>query len=288
MPRHCVDAIAPSVDLDAYCARIGYAGSRAPTLDVLQALHMLHPTAITFENLDPLLRRPVLLDASSLQRKLVHDRRGGYCFEHNLLFSHVLRTLGFRVRELAARVLWSTPAGKIMPRVHMLLQVDVDVPYLADVGFGGLTLTAPLRLETREEQITPHETFRVVADTDGFVLQAELRGTWKPVYEFDLQEQALADYEVANWYHCTNSDSHFNTTLVAARPAAGRRYALRNSEFVIHDLRGNTERRTLRTAAELREVLTGPFGLTLPPDRGLDAVLERFVAPAAATIERRA
>jgi N-hydroxyarylamine O-acetyltransferase len=287
MPRHDTDTVRPGIDLDAYGERIGYDGPRAATLDVLHALHALHPTAITFENLDPLLRRPVHLDAASLERKLVHERRGGYCFEQNLLLSHALRALGFRVRELAARVLWNTPAGKIMPRVHMLLQVEVEgAPFVADVGFGGLTLTAPLRLEPGREQPTPHEPFRLISDEDGFQLQARVRDGWKPIYQFDLQEQSLADYEVASWYHCTNTDSHFNSALVAARPVAGRRYALRNSEFVIHNLNGNSERRTLQTAAELCDVLTGPFGLTLPADPGLHAVLERFVAPA--MIERRA
>ena len=69
--------------------------------------------------------------------------------------------------------------------------------------------------------------------------------------------------------------------LIAARPAAGRRYALRNNEFTIHDLHGQSERRVLRTAAEVRSVLTGPFGLTLSAEPGLDAVFERFAMVAA-------
>jgi len=95
------------IDLDAYFARIGYTGPHTATLQTLRALHALHPMSIPFENLDPLLRRPVRLDAVWLQEKMIHQKRGGYCHEHNTLLKTVLEQLGFRITFLAARVLWS-------------------------------------------------------------------------------------------------------------------------------------------------------------------------------------
>ena len=71
------------IDLDAYFRRIGYDGPRDASLETLRELHRLHPQAIPFENLDPLLGRPVNLDPASLQAKLVEGGRGGYCFEQN-------------------------------------------------------------------------------------------------------------------------------------------------------------------------------------------------------------
>src|SRR5262245_56084487 len=100
-----------TIDLGAYLERIGYAGPRTATIETLRALHARHPDAIPFENLNPLLRWPVLLDAASLDKKLVRGGRGGYCFEHNLLFRHALTALGFRTTCLAARVLWNAPEG---------------------------------------------------------------------------------------------------------------------------------------------------------------------------------
>src|SRR5262245_23414684 len=121
-------------DLDAYFDRIGYDGPVAPTLDVLKSIHRLHPQTIPFENLDPFLDRPVELDIASLQRKMVGGLRGGYCFEHNLLFMEVLKALGFSVSGLGARVLWNQPAGAITARSHMLLRVELDgCTWLADV-----------------------------------------------------------------------------------------------------------------------------------------------------------
>jgi N-hydroxyarylamine O-acetyltransferase len=269
-------------DLKAYFERIGYTGTRGPTLDTLRVLHARHPEAIPFENLNPLLGRPVQLDVDSLRQKLVRDRRGGYCFEQNLLFSHVLKALGFRVTGLAARVLWNLPDDAITARTHMLLRVDVEgEPYLADVGFGVQTLTGPLRLEVGIEQATPHESFRLVKAGDGFAMQSKIGRTWKTLYRFDLQEQFEIDYEIANYYLSTHPASHFRTSLIAARPAAGRRYALLNNRFSVHHLNGPSEQRVLTTSAELREVLSSALHVRLPEGRDLEAALARAAGAAA-------
>ena len=160
----------------------------------------------------------------------------------------------------------------------MLLRVDLDGrPYIADVGFGGLTLTAPLRLEADAEQSTPHGPFRLKAQGDEFVLQAKLAGDWKNLYSFTLQEQLLPDYEMANWYVSRHPQSRFVTRLIAARSAHDRRYALSNNEFAVHFLDGRTERRTLTKASELRAVLEGPIGVNLPEGPELDAALQRLI-----------
>src|SRR5690606_104383 len=102
-----------SVDTEAYFNRINYSGDRTPTLGTLQRIHSLHPKHLPFENLNPLLRIPVKLDLESLSQKMLKQRRGGYCFEHNLLLKAVLESIGFSVRGLAARVLWNHPLDAI-------------------------------------------------------------------------------------------------------------------------------------------------------------------------------
>ena len=130
-----------ALDLDAYLARVGYAGSRAATHATLDALHFAHTTQIPFENVDVLLRRPIRLELEALQAKLVTARRGGYCFEHNVLFRAVLERLGFPVTTLAARVLREASGG--FAGIHAFLRVECDgAAWLADVGYGG---AGPLR-----------------------------------------------------------------------------------------------------------------------------------------------
>lgn len=254
------------MNLHSYFARIGYAGQSKPSLTVLRALCSLHPIAIPFENLDVIRGLGVRLDLPSIERKLVNDRRGGYCFEQNRLFAAALEALGFRVTSLAARVRWQVPADVHMPLTHMVLRVDLeDVPWLADVGFGGLTPTAPLRLDISEPQSTPHETFRIDRSGDRYMLQAQLANEWSDVYRFTLEPQHPIDYEVANWYTSTHPTSRFVQNLIVARAGKdGERVSLMNRELAIR--RGSTtEKLAVDTPDELVRVLAGQFRLHFPP-----------------------
>jgi N-hydroxyarylamine O-acetyltransferase len=265
------------LDIDAYFRRIGYTGSREPTLETLRALHLLHPLSIPFENLDTLRRRPIRLDLPSLHDKLVAQRRGGYCFEQNQYFSHVLAALGFRVAGLSARVLWERP-DDVRARTHMLLFVQLgEGGYICDVGFGGLTMTAPLRLEPGVEQRTPHETFRVQREAREFLSQARVRGDWRTLYRFDLQEQLPIDIDVLNFFVSEHPESPFLTRLMAARREPKRTLSLRNNELAVHQLNGPSDRRALRSVAELRAVLLESFGIEAPQDPALDAAFARVL-----------
>ena len=267
-----------AVDLDAYLARIGFEGRAAPTLETLERIHALHADAIPFENLSPFLGEPVPLDLDSLQRKLVAGRRGGWCFEHNLLLAAMLEAIGFRLTRLAARVRWNVPPGTITARSHMLLLVRVaEGDYIADVGFGGLTLSAPLRLMAGIEQRTPHEPHRLLNEATGYVLQAKIAGDWQPLYAFELHEQMLADYEVSNWYLANNPKSHFVTGIIAARAEPGRRHALRNARYAIHPVGGETEKRQVEDVAQYKRLLAETFGIELPRTALLDERIETMI-----------
>jgi N-hydroxyarylamine O-acetyltransferase len=267
------------VDLESYWRRIGYSGPRSPTLATLRALHAHHPRAIPFENLDTLAGRPVRLDLDSLQRKLVRDRRGGYCFEQNLLFKHVLGALGIHTTALAARVVWERPADEVRARTHMVLLADVDGGrYLCDVGFGGLTPTGPLTLDPGVEQATPHETFRVLDLGSEHAVEARVRGEWKRLYRFDLQPQQPVDIEMLNYYVMGHADSPMLGRLFAARAEADRRFGLHNGTLSTYGLNGEMERRGIATVAELRDVLGGTFGIDTPRGTEVDAALARVLA----------
>lgn len=256
------------VNLDAYFDRVGYSGPRQASLAILGALHALHPAAIPFENLDPLLGRRVRLDLESVQRKLLSSRRGGYCYEHNGLFAAVLTALGFRLTTLAARVVYGrlNPAGA--RRSHMLLKIDMpDGTYLADVGFGGQSPSAPLRLDTTIEQRTPHGLYRISRQGDWFELIAQMDGEWRALYRFTLEEQSPEDHEMANWYVSTHPDSEFRTLLFVARNPPGKRLTLLGNQFTIRDLSGASETRVLGSPEEIASVLEQDFLIHLPQPR---------------------
>ena len=131
------------LDFDAYFERIGLSASERPTL---HEVHRAHATSIPFENLDPHRGIPVSLAEEDLERKLVRERRGGYCFEQNLLLASALEHLGLEVEPMLARVRAGAPPGTVRPRSHLVLRVtDGDGRvWHADVGLGLGTLLDPI------------------------------------------------------------------------------------------------------------------------------------------------
>lgn len=265
-------------NLDGYFSRIGYTGIAEPTIETLNAIHRLHAQAIPFENLNPFLRIPVVLDIDSLYAKLVENKRGGYCFEHNLLLMEVLKTIGYNIKGLAARVLWNTPEGALTPRGHMLLLIALGKEhFIADVGFGGLTLTCSLVLKTDIEQRTPHEDFKLIRSGEDYVMLARVQGIWKRVYSFGLQENFLQDYEVTSWYLSNHPTSHFINGLIAALPFEKGRHVLRNNDFATHFLNGDHYRKNIDNVGELRNILENTFRIVLPGISHIDEYLQRVI-----------
>jgi N-hydroxyarylamine O-acetyltransferase len=250
--------------LEAYLRRIGYAGALNPTYPVLEALHLAHATRIPFENLDVLLGRSIGLDLAGLQRKLVAGGRGGYCFEHNLLFAAVLGKLGFDAKLLGAKV--RHRGDKDLPRTHMLLLVGVEgEEWVADVGFGGEGLLLPVPFGAGREARHFAWTYRIIEERAGqWLLQSRRDSAWANLYCFTLQPQTLADCVMANHYTSTHPDSPFVSTLIVQLPTPEARYILRNRELVVDRGDGSSARRTLAGDDELLDVLAGTFGLRFP------------------------
>lgn len=257
-----------ALDLDAYFDRIGYAGSRRPSVALLHAVTRAHTTAIPFENLDVLLGRRIALDAASLVRKLVVARRGGYCFEQNGLLLAVLSELGFRVTALGARVRIDRPRSFIPPRTHVFVRVELDgESWLTDVGVGALSLTQALRLDTSDAQETPHETRRIVREEGKLFHQVKLGAEWSDVCEFTLEEMPPIDRELGNWFTSAHPDSHFKNRLIVARAAErGGRVTLLNDELKVRARDGRAEATTVATPEELLGVLAERFDLRFPDD----------------------
>jgi N-hydroxyarylamine O-acetyltransferase len=253
------------VDLDAYFERIGYRGTREPNLVLLRSLHRLHPSAIAFESLDPLLGRPVAIDVQSLETKIVRMGRGGYCFEQNGFFLHVLSTLGFAVTPLAARVRWMLqPDAPQTPVSHMPLKTVLpEGTFVCDVGFGGQSPTAPLHLEPGLVQETEHGIYRFCGARTGYDLEMRLPDGWAAMYRFTEEPQTPRDYEVYNWFTATHPASRFVNNLVAARVAGEDRLTLFNTELTLQRRDGRREHRLLGSPTELHGVLTRDFGIRI-------------------------
>ena len=254
---------AAAFDLEAYLRRIGHHGPIEPSVAVLRALHLAHATHIPFENLDILLERPIRLDLTSLQAKLVQSRRGGYCFEQNALFAAALRTLGFRLETLLARVRFRVT--QLLPRTHMLLLVRVDGErWLCDVGFGSDGLLWPVPFGAGEVSDQFAWRFRAIPRNDGWAMRAWHEGRWEDLYAFTLEPQFPVDFEVANHYTSTHPESRFRQVLIAQRLTPDVKIRLRDRELT-HDTGRNVERRSLADDDEVLRVLDETFGLRFEP-----------------------
>lgn len=262
-------------DLDAYLRRIGREGERRPDAATLRGVHLAHMRGIPFENLDALRRTAPSLDPADLMAKLVHSRRGGYCYEHNTLFAEALEALGFGVTRLTARVAVGADRIESRPRTHMTLLAEAPgdpQPYLADVGFGAIgALLEPVPLRTGTEFHDAGRRHRLVhaphrGPLDLWLLQAYDRGKddWADQYAFTLEPFEKPDYDVINWHMATNPRSPFTQRLYVQRVDAERHLALHGRLLTETAADGTVRERELAQEAEVRRVLDEEFGIVAP------------------------
>jgi N-hydroxyarylamine O-acetyltransferase len=263
-PAEPITAQAPRFALDAYLARVGWSGAAAPDLATLRGLHAAHAGRIPFENLDVRLGRPVGLDLESLQEKLVRRRRGGYCFEQNTLFAAALRTIGFQVETLEARV---RPPGATapLPRTHMVLRVEAKGrSWLADVGFGGDGPAYPVPLDGETSEQLGGAYAVAPEPGDVHVLRWCPERDRRDLYAFTLVPALPVDFEVAHHFTSTHPRSPFVTTLTVQRTTPEVRQVLRGRTYTEQD--GQRQIQQELSDAEVIELVTQVFGLDVPEE----------------------
>ncbi|HEY0575729.1 MAG TPA: arylamine N-acetyltransferase [Pseudonocardia sp.] len=197
-------------------------GSRPPPMRCF-SLHEAHVRTIPFENVDVLLGSHRGLGLDAITDKLVRRRRGGYCFEHALLFAAVAQQLGYQVTRLISRV----QPHRAGPRTHMSLKVRAEgVDHLVDVGFGSGLLTAmPLRDGVVVDQAGWKH--RLTRDGRRWTLAKQTKQGWEPQHLFDEEdEQRPIDYQVAHHYVSTHPGSPFTHQLIVIRLEPGLRRQL--------------------------------------------------------------
>jgi len=265
------------MDLEQYFQRIGYEGRGTCEPLTLRSIVLAHATSIPFECLDPLVGVAVSIEIDSIYDKLVCRRRGGYCFEQNVLLADALRQVGFDVDELSARVWYNTPDGIMPPRTHVFLAVTVDgTRWLADCGLGGSTPTGLMELDCiGGDQRLLGETRRIVRINDRlvptFMHQVRHSEAWIDVYEFTGEAMPKIDQEMGNWWTSSHPDSKFRKNLIVAiLNRDGTRYTLVNNEFIHRRSSEILERIEISSFEQLSDLLSERFGLELPEGANLN------------------
>ncbi|MEV6952925.1 arylamine N-acetyltransferase [Streptomyces sp. NPDC051183] len=252
------------LDLDAYLARIGYGGRELlPDLRTLYEVHRAHTGAITFESLDVLFGRPVELDVKAIEDKLVHARRGGYCYEQNLLLAAALERIGFEVSGRGARN--RTRGDSLLAVTHAVLVVTVEgEPWLCDAGFGYQGPREPVPLARPGAEVRQGEwTFRVGEEEGGILALSALReGAWRDLYAFSPQPYHPVDYVVLNHYSSSHPRSAFVGQVIVQYPGDAVQLSLVGRELIRLDPDGRVERLAVGSES-LLDLLDREFGLRL-------------------------
>jgi N-hydroxyarylamine O-acetyltransferase len=256
------------LDLDAYLERIGLDGGAG-----FAEVHLAHSTSIPFENLEPHGGGTVSLDPQDLERKLVHERRGGYCFEQNLLLAAALAAMGAEVEMFLARVRMGAPPGTLRPRSHLVLRARIDgQAWLADVGFGLGTLFEPIPFAAGAEHEQRGWGFRIAPDGEETVVQGRAAaGGWVDLYGFLPSPVPMVDVETSNWWVCSHPRSPFVTGLVVAvQRDDGTRLSLNDwDELALTERSATSTSVTPVERGEIPGLLARRFGLEgfeLKPD----------------------
>ncbi|MBH1748548.1 arylamine N-acetyltransferase [Stenotrophomonas maltophilia] len=276
-----------TLDVPRYLQRLQLDAPPPLKLAGLPLLQQRHNALLPFETLSCLLRDAVPIDLDSVQRKLLDERRGGYCFELNGGLLALLQALGFDAQPLSARVLLAAQDGELTARTHLLLRVQVDGDdWLVDAGFGSLTPTVPLRLHDAQPQATPHERYLLqrLPEQGDFVLSAESSDGWRAMYRFDLQAPAPIDNVVGNWYVCTHPDSSFPGQLRASLTGPDWRRTIGSGNYTEYRPGQAPDKRPLHDVGDVREVLQQRFGMQLPDDPRLDPAINDWLQRSRASI----
>jgi N-hydroxyarylamine O-acetyltransferase len=248
------------IDSAGYLQRIGYSGQTEPTAETLRQLHRAHLLAVPFENLNIALKRKIVVDPEVTVRKIAEQKRGGFCYELNGAFATLLETLGFKVSLLSARVAREDGSfGRDFD--HLTLRVDLEAPWLADVGFGDCFIE-PLRLLHPGEQEQIGRIFRIGELGDGLLLEEKIGSNWKNHYRFTLQPRQMGEFADMCHFHQTSPESNFTRNSVCTRATPEGRITVTATKLVI-TRNGKKEERPLADREERDRILEEQFGIVL-------------------------
>ncbi len=250
-------------DLDAYLERINYPGSKEPTEETLNEIHICHTLNVPFENLDVFYGKPPLLDEVSLYNKIVKNSRGGYCFEMNGIFSIALEQLGFKVKNLLARV--TIDGINYTSKTHQVILVETgDKKWLADVGFGNDGIIVPLLLAEDTDQKQFAHTYRIIKESrfGGYLLQKKAGAAYNSMYAFTMDECYPEDFAMSNHYTATFPESFFKIMRMCTMPTKEGRITLTDTHFKIIN-NGDVTENEIKNEEEFNRHLKQYFRLDL-------------------------
>lgn len=250
----------PKIDVDGYLLRLKCKRERIPTLKFLKSLHKAHLFQIPFENLDIHMGNEIILDIQKIYNKIILQKRGGFCYELNGLFFHLLSQLGYHCHLISARTYENGMLGPEFDHAAILIYLD-DQVYLADVGFGDLFLE-PKLIQPGKIQMDYNKYFRVDKNIDGAytVHMSTDSFEYEPKYVFTKKERQYIEFIDMCRYHQVDEKSHFTKNKMITRATAKGRITLTDSKLVA-TVSGKKQEAVIHNHDEFRVKLYQHFGI---------------------------
>ncbi len=256
------------MDISGYLRRINYNGIVYRDLEILRELQRNHLSAIPFETLEIHNQIRILLQIDCLYQKVILDQRGGYCYELNVLFHHLLSLTGFNVSFIAGRLHHgNNKYGRDFEHMALLVELG-DRQWLVDVGYGDFSMT-PLALTPGEIQSDGRTYYQII---DPVILDGRpylgvakwnhSKQDFKMDYIFDLTPRVLADFYDMNEFHQTSPESHFARSLICTLPTPEGRISLINNKLIRTE-NGKRQVRLIQNEDHRQEILEKYFHMDM-------------------------
>lgn len=248
------------IEVTHYLQRIGYSGDTVPTLVTLQGLQRAFLLTVPFENLDIHLGRNISLSPERIYEKIVIRKRGGFCYECNILFHELLSRLGFRVEFLSARIVQGRSVGAEYD--HMALIVHLEHDYLADVG-NGQSCRDPLRIDGTNRSTAEGFDYCVGAYAiDHALFYKRPNSDWTPRFLFSVIPRERAEFSGMCRHHQTSPESIFTRHRIVTMALPEGRVTLTGMRLTLTN-GGEKEKRVVGSDAEYRDILKQTFGIEI-------------------------
>lgn len=220
------------IDIQTYLERIGIEQIEKTDLEFLSQLQMQHVLHVPFENLDVINHVLISLDTDAFYKKIVKKNRGGFCYELNGLFNHLLEKLGFQT-HLISGTIYRGDGSWARKNSHAAMIVQLDQPYVVDVGFGNSARKpVPLTGENVRDVSGNYRLLKI--DEQHYDMQREGEdGEWGTLYRLDMTPKELNDFSEQLHYNQTSPDSHFTHRLIVTIATEDGRYSLVNDHLTI-------------------------------------------------------
>ena len=243
-----------------YLKRLHYEDTVQPGADALGKLIRAHLEQVPFENLDIFdFGKVPDLKEESLFDKIIVRKRGGVCFELNLLFLSLLECLNYRVYPVAARILWNKTEMPPLSHAGLVAEADGELFY-CDVGYGGPGPKGLIALRQGEQEVDGCR-FRFLRMSDGdYRLERLHHGEWKALLQFTDHPVRRLDFQVLNYYCARNPIIMFTYKRVINLCTPKGSKALTDMELTVHE-NGEVRQTVYKDLKDLEKGLEDEFGL---------------------------